>query len=182
MIDPIPPCPSWLSSAVKPYSDYVSAATLPLHAHEVLGAALFYESIRQVFSPVFSSYVFPRIYPDLNARTRLNWDVHVVSMVQSCLINTLALWVMFADEERKEMTAVERVYGYTGAGGMIQGLAAGYFLWDLIVCTRHIKVFGPGLWAHGLAALVVFSFGFVRPQVSCSRGKVAPATGRGIID
>ncbi len=59
------------------------------------------------------------------------------------------------------MNALERVYGYTGAAGTVQGLAAGYFLWDLIVCSRHIKVFGPGLWAHAVCALVVFSFGFV---------------------
>jgi len=82
-------------------------------------------------------------------------------MVQSCLINTLALWVIFADEERKEMNALERVYGYTGASGMIQGLATGYFVWDFIICSRYFKLFGLGLWAHALSALVVFSFGFV---------------------
>ena len=86
----------------------------------------------------------------------------MVSMVQSCLINTLALWVMFTDEERKGMDVLERVYGYTGGCGMIQGLAAGYFLWDFVLCTVHYKVFGFGLWAHAVSALVVFSFGFVR--------------------
>ena len=86
-----------------------------------------------------------------------------MSLVQSLLINTLALWVMFVDEERKAMSAVERVYGYTGGCGLIQGLATGYFVWDLIVSTRHLKTFGPGIWAHALAALTVFSFGFVSP-------------------
>lgn len=55
----------------------------------------------------------------------------------------------------------ERVWGYTGAGGMIQGFAAGYFLWDLGICITNIGVFGWGLLAHAIAALVVFSFGFV---------------------
>ena len=54
-----------------------------------------------------------------------------------------------------------RVYGYTGAGGMLQGFAAGYFLWDLCVCITNVSVFGPGLLAHAIAALTVFSFGFV---------------------
>ena len=81
-------------------------------------------------------------------------------MVQSCIINTLALWVMFADEERKDMNATERVYGYTGACGMIQGLAAGYFLWDVVVSTRHFKIFGWGVWAHAVSAFFVYSFGF----------------------
>ena len=55
----------------------------------------------------------------------------------------------------------ERVWGYDGAGGMIQGFAAGYFLWDLIICVRFLEVFGWGLLAHAVAALVVFSLGFV---------------------
>ena len=55
----------------------------------------------------------------------------------------------------------ERVWGYTGAGGMIQGFAAGYFLWDLIMCAGNVAVFGWGLLAHAVAALVVFSLGFV---------------------
>ena len=55
----------------------------------------------------------------------------------------------------------ERVWGYDGAGGMIQGFAAGYFLWDLMICIRWLGVFGWGLLAHAVAALVVFSLGFV---------------------
>lgn len=55
----------------------------------------------------------------------------------------------------------ERVWGYTGADGMIQGFAAGYFLWDLIMCAGNVGVFGWGLLAHAVAALVVFSLGFV---------------------
>jgi len=58
-----------------------------------------------------------------------------------------------------------RVWGYTGAGGMIQGFAAGYFLWDLCVSTLHVGIFGWGMLAHAIAALVVFSLGF-RPFVN----------------
>lgn len=87
----------------------------------------------------------------------------MVSLVQSLLINTLALWVMFTDNERYEMRndVKERVYGYTGASGLIQALACGYFVWDLVVSTRYIKIFGLGIWAHAITALCVFSFGFV---------------------
>jgi len=72
----------------------------------------------------------------------------------------LALWVMWADRERADMGWKERVYGYTGAGGMIQGFAAGYFLWDLVVSVQHVGIFGWGLLAHAVSALVVFSLGF----------------------
>lgn len=36
----------------------------------------------------------------------------------------------------------ERVWGYTGATGMIQGFAAGYFLWDVMMSTLHVDVLG----------------------------------------
>ena len=55
----------------------------------------------------------------------------------------------------------ERIWGYTGAGGMIQGFAAGYFLWDLCVSVTNVNVFGWGLLAHAISALIVFSLGFV---------------------
>lgn len=68
---------------------------------------------------------------------------------------------MFNDEERGGMGWEERVWGYTGADGMIQGFAAGYFLWDLWLCGMNVDVFGWGLLAHAVAALVVFMLGFV---------------------
>jgi TLC domain len=161
MLDPIPAPAPFLFDFVKPYADAISLPTLPYHIHEVLFALIFYQTIESLVSPVFSTYAFPSIYPKLNRRTRVNWDVHVVSMVQSCLINVLALWLMFVDKERKDMNALERVYGYTGGCGMIQGLAAGYFLWDVVVSTRYFKIFGLGIWAHAVSALFVFSLGFM---------------------
>jgi len=68
---------------------------------------------------------------------------------------------MLNDDERWNMDWQQRVWGYTGAAGMIQGLATGYFLWDLMVTIRYLKSFGPGMLAHAASALTVFSFGFV---------------------
>lgn len=61
-----------------------------------------------------------------------------------------------------------RVWGYTGAGGLIQGLACGYFVWDLYVSIRYVGVFGLGLLAHAVSALLVFSLGFVRCYMAIS--------------
>jgi hypothetical protein len=162
MIDPIPPPPGWLSKAVRPISDILGFQTLPYHVHEIIIAVVLYQTAQSIISPLLSTRIFPNIYPKLNARTKLNWDVHVVSMLQSCLINALGLLIILTDEERKEMNAFERIYGYTGGCGLIQGLATGYFIWDFVLCTRHYNTFGLGLWAHAASALVVFSFGFVR--------------------
>jgi hypothetical protein len=162
MIDPFPwPCPPWLTKVSQPIADFFSLTTLPLHAHEILLAFTMYHLINTRVSPFLSKRLFPVTYTSFNDRTRLNWDVHVVSLVQSTLINTLALWVCWTDEERSEMNWRGRVFGYTGAGGMIQAFAAGYFLWDLMVCLTHIDIFGVGLLAHAISALSVFSLGFV---------------------
>ncbi|KAM0796690.1 TLC domain-containing protein [Usnea florida] len=166
MHDPFPfPPPPLLARLTTPIANALALPTLPLHIHELLCATLVYHVICRYISPYLSSKLFPRTYPALNARTKLNWDVHVVSLAQSLIINTLALWVMWTDEERGRMEWDQRVWGYTGASGMIQGFAAGYFLWDLITCVGNVAVFGWGLLAHAVAALVVFSLGF-RPFVN----------------
>ncbi|OJD31285.1 uncharacterized protein BKCO1_5000018 [Diplodia corticola] len=166
MLDPFPfAAPAALQHAVKPFADYMSFKTLPLHIHELLFAVLLYHITNTVISPWLSTRLFPNIYPQFNKRTRINWDVHVVSLVQSTLINALALWVSYVDNERAEMDWEGRVWGYTGASGLIVAFSCGYFVWDLWISLRYVKVFGLGLLAHAVSALSVYSFGF-RPFVN----------------
>jgi hypothetical protein len=160
-----PPAPAFLSKAVEPLATKFSLTTLPEHIHEVLLSFIFYHLTLTVISPAVSRLLVPRTYNSLSPRTRINWDVHVVSFVQSTLINGLAFYVMYYDEERKNMSAYERVRGYTGGCGMIQGLATGYFVWDLFVTLQHLSMFGFGMLAHAVGALAVFSFGY-RPFVN----------------
>ncbi|AEO54401.1 hypothetical protein MYCTH_2296939 [Thermothelomyces thermophilus ATCC 42464] len=166
MRDPFPilPIPA-LSRAVEPLAERLSMPTLPIHIHEVVGAALFYTLIQVVVSPVLSARLFPKYYPVHNRTKKANWDTHVVSLVQSLLINGLALWVMFADEERKNMDFEQRIWGYTGACGLTQALAAGYFVWDLGITLLNLDIFGLGLLAHAISALTVYIFGF-RPYLN----------------
>lgn len=165
MLDPIPPAPEWLQSLVRPLSNHLSLPMLPYHIHEVLFFFILYQFIQSIVSPWLSTRLFPKIYPTFNRRNKLNWDIHIVSLVQSVLVNAVALWVMFVDEERKGMTGPgERVLGYTGACGLVQSMAVGYFVWDLIVSTLHIGDFGIGLFLHAVSALTVYMFGF-RPFV-----------------
>ncbi|KAL4866364.1 hypothetical protein BDV12DRAFT_135440 [Aspergillus spectabilis] len=165
MLDPIPPPPEWLREIIEPWALRLNAPALPDHIHEVVAAFIGYLLIHYVLSPWFSPKLFPRHYPKLNKRTKLNWDVHVVSLIQSTLINAVALWVLFVDEERKSMTSAERVFGYTGSCVLISSLAVGYFIYDLIVSTIYVKMFGIGMLFHAVSALWVFSFGY-RPFVN----------------
>jgi len=166
MLDPFPfPAPPLLSLLSQKIANYTSLYTLTLHIHEYLGAALFYHTICLYISPYVSAKLFPHSYTQLSPRTKLNWNVHVVSLVQSVVINTLALWVIWVDEERWAMDFRERIWGYTGAGGLVQALAGGYFVWDLWVSTVHIDLFGWGPLAHAISALYVFSLGYVSLEI-----------------
>ncbi|KKA30532.1 hypothetical protein TD95_003366 [Thielaviopsis punctulata] len=156
---PIPPIP-WLSSAVQPLADALNLPTLPLHIHEVLGSALLYSVIFWPISPMLSRVCFPKHYPQLSRARRLNWDAHVVSMVQSIMINGIALWVLYVDPDRKNNDWEHRIWAYTGADAMVQAMAAGYFLWDLVVTSMNLHIFGLGTLAHAISALAVYSLGF----------------------
>lgn len=59
------------------------------------------------------------------------------------------------------MDAQERVYGYTGASGLIVAFAVGYFVWDLMITLQHLRMFGVGMLFHAVSALCVYSLGFV---------------------
>lgn len=162
MQDPFPISPpAILARLSTTIVKYTHLSALPLHLHQILISAAVYQTICSVISPVISSYLFPRIYPKLAPRTRVNWDVHVVSLLQSLLVNTLGLYVLFFDDERNSWDWRDRIWGYDGALGCIAGLAAGYFFWDLCMCLVHVKTFGVGLLAHAASALAVYSFGFV---------------------
>lgn len=162
MHDPFPiRRPESLVKYVEPVAEFLSLKTLPLHFHEVFVAFMLYDVTYRFVAPAFSRLFFPRVYATFTARTKLNWDVHIVSFVQSTLICSMALWVLLTDSELNQMSTEERVYGYTGASGLIQAFAGGYFLWDLMITVRNVKIFGIGMLFHAISALSVFSLGFV---------------------
>ncbi|MCJ1473825.1 hypothetical protein MMC13_002477 [Lambiella insularis] len=160
MIDPIPPPSLTLINLTQPLASALHLTTLPLHAHEILGAFLLYLSLYLFAAPSLSTLAFPAIYPRLPAKTRIDWNIRVVSSIQSTFISLLTLWLLRADHERRHMGWEERIWGYTGAGGMAQACATGYFLWDLWVSVVHVDVLGRGSLAHACSALVIIGIGF----------------------
>lgn len=59
------------------------------------------------------------------------------------------------------MNSQERLWGYTGAIGMVQSFAAGYFVWDLWTGWSDFDVHGWGVIIHAVCALAVSSLGYV---------------------
>lgn len=161
MIDPLPRPPAFLSSLTQPIADLLSLKTLPLHTHEVLLAFTVYSLMDIFLAPTLSFRFFPKTYSSLPPRTKINWNIRVVSTIQAIFVCALALWVVVADEERKNMNLEERIWGYTGALGVTQAFAAGYFIWDVKISATNVGILGWGSLAHAVSALLITSLGFV---------------------
>lgn len=161
MIDPLPRPPALVASLAQPLANVLSLTTLPLHAHEVLLAFTAYYLMDTILAPRLSIHFFPDTYSSLPLRTKINWNIRVVSTIQAIFICAVALWVVLADEERKNMNLEERIWGYTGALGMTQAFAAGYFIWDLKISYTNLGILGWASLAHAVSALLITSLGFV---------------------
>lgn len=150
-----------LQQLVTPLCNALHLYSLPLHIHEILAAFAVYHVIFEYIAPPFSGFFLSKQYTGLSRESKLRWNMHCVSMVQSVSISALALWVMSVDKERQSMNLEERMWGYTGAAGMVQALATGYFLFDLTVMIRYLDVFGVGMLTHASSCLVTYTLGFV---------------------
>jgi TLC domain len=164
MLDPFFPPMPWLETLFRPLCDFLSLHTLPLHIHEILYTFVLYHVIFEYLAPPLSGLFLPNSYTKLSYESKLRWNMHCASMVQSVAICVLALSVITVDKERKGMNLEERMWGYTGAAGLVQALATGYFLFDLVVMVRYLKVFGLGMLAHASSCLLTYTLGFVRFQ------------------
>lgn len=126
------------------------------HWHEVVLLTAVYFGI-QALSPTVSTRLFGKTYADLNPKTKLNFDIHIVSMVQ-CLV-LIAIIVPAWSHPYIQNRAADpylSIFGYTPYSGFISGITIGYFIWDLVVCLLHKKLFGLGFLLHAFAALFVF--------------------------
>lgn len=149
----LPPAPPAFVKFVTPYCEALGLKVLPAHLHVVLGAAAFYQ-LCFLLSPALSNPF--SAYTTLGRRSKINWDIHVVSMIQSILI----CWLAFLALGDPKLLA-DRVFGYSPFAGDVAALACGYFLWDSYVSLRYVKLFGVGFALHGIASLAVFLFGAV---------------------
>ncbi|KAK6202599.1 TLC domain-containing protein [Scheffersomyces amazonensis] len=132
------------------------------HWHEAIVSFLFYTIAQQVSKPI-SAHYFGKTYTSLKYKTKVNFDIHVVSMVQ-CFISISLLLPMWNHShwQNRVNDPLNSVVGYTPYGGLVASLTLGYFLWDLMVCLVHFDIFGIGFLFHGFAAAFVFG-GSLRP-------------------
>ena len=139
--------------AIQPACDYILLPKLAQHLHVLLLSACFYHSIyiiSSIVSPYFSHY------RALDRRTKVNWDIHAVSMVQAIVILYLIYRVYVYDVDIRK----DKIFGFSNYAGDVYATACGYFLWDALISTYYISWFGFGFVFHGIASLQIFLFSY----------------------
>ncbi|KAK1079830.1 hypothetical protein LTR33_006063 [Friedmanniomyces endolithicus] len=159
MLDPIP-VPPLLRDAIQPLATRLHLLTLPLHIHEIVLSYALYNLIDTVLAPLISRRLFPNHYRAFSRRTQLQWNMHVTSLVNSTFISLAAIYVLYADVDRLSDTWEQRMWGYTGAGGMVQAFGAGFFIWDLQICAANVKTLGVPDLVHALMGFIISFLGF----------------------
>lgn len=126
------------------------------HWHEITLVFLFYILVHSVSSKI-SRRIFGKPYSDLELKRRIDFDIHVVSMIQ-CVISLSTLAPMWNHPyfQQRSVNPANAVLGYTEYGGFVSACAIGYFLWDVYVCVRYFEIFGFGFLMHGMASLYLF--------------------------
>lgn len=127
------------------------------HWHEIVISTVFYFVI-QAMSPAVCTTLFGKAYTALDKKTKVNFDIHAVSMVQ-CVISVLLLLCGLRNAPYANRLAdpESSILGYTPYLGFVAAMTIGYFIWDLFVCAWYFKLFGLSFLFHGFAALYVFS-------------------------
>ncbi|CAH6719953.1 topoisomerase I damage affected protein 4 [[Candida] jaroonii] len=154
----IPFLPVFENDPFLKYSPWEDSSNYMLrHSHEMAFMFVFYMVIHAL-APGASKKLFGKNYSDLNLKGRINFDIHMVSMVQ-CVISITSLAPMWNHSyyQNRVEDAESSIFGYTSYGGLVASLAVGYFLWDVFVCIKYFESFGVGFLFHGVSAFYVFS-------------------------
>jgi hypothetical protein len=134
---------------------------LPTYLPGFLATFSAYQLLYVVIGPWLSTSFFPKVYPHLRGKKKLEWDENVVSLIQAVVLTTVAAQVVWFDEERHRMTWQERVWGYTEPAAVVLTIANGYFYWHTMMMLRYRSVFGWAMVAHGVAVSFLMTNGYV---------------------
>ncbi|CAK9438627.1 uncharacterized protein LODBEIA_P28510 [Lodderomyces beijingensis] len=144
----------------RPFPETPSSL-LQAHWHEIVGSFVFYVAIQYLSKP-FSTLLFGKRYTSLSRGVKINFDVHVTSMIQ-CAVSFALLFVHLNNPhwQNRRNDPVGSLLGSTPFGAMTCAVTLGYFIWDFYVCLVHFDLFGPGFLFHAIAAMSAFACGFL---------------------
>ena len=149
---------------VLSFSEPLGLRRLPEYFSQTLASLLVFHLIYVQIAPLLLTYLFPKHYLALSPSGRSDWDLRIVSLVQSTVITCFSLYLIISQHEaRSERGWVDRIYGYNDLEGNLLSISVGYFAWHLAHSIVHRKRHGWVMVGHG-----VIAFGcFLAAYVSC---------------
>lgn len=117
-----------------------------------------------ILSSILSPIFFPKILKKTNKKARsrfIRWNVEVVSLLHSIMICALAIPIyilmkIYPEHEWFKEIVADPLYGYSEKAMFVVAIAAGYFIWDFLVCVIYYRIFRfQGLF-HALFSMVSF--------------------------
>ncbi|KAF7868431.1 hypothetical protein EAF04_004963 [Stromatinia cepivora] len=144
-----------LSAFFNPVGDILGLPHLANHIHLLLSFLFLYHVLYNHISPLISHFLFPKIYPRLSHRDKVDWDGHIVSLVQSCINSYISVYILLFDSQRNTMGWQDRVWGYSEGCNVALGVANGYFVWHAVMMCKYKDLYGWSMVAHGFACLAI---------------------------
>ncbi|PKI83193.1 hypothetical protein MVES_002932 [Malassezia vespertilionis] len=140
-----------LENFVEPYAEMLQLPHLPAHISTILRSFLFWCSL-QLLSAGISPKLFPNAFAKMRARTKVQWDIHFVSLVHSSFIAPIGLYNFFYPDKN-----LDPFFGYTYQIGQMYAIAMGYFIWDIMISVRYE---GLPFILHGLLSFIALALAF----------------------
>ncbi|KAI8054304.1 TLC domain-containing protein [Syncephalis plumigaleata] len=137
---------AYLTDILKPYFYAIGLPKLTDHWHILMASFIGWHLVAYA-STRLSPILAPKSYPQLPLIKRINWDIHVVSMVHCVSVLYLAF-------------QADKLFGYDTYAGNVYAYTCGYFLWDGLTSLRYVRHFGVSFLLHGVVCFSVYIFSF----------------------
>ncbi|KAJ1927538.1 hypothetical protein IWQ60_002842 [Tieghemiomyces parasiticus] len=132
---------------IRNFTSAIGAPKLADHWAVFLSSTVFWFLLYEA-----SKVVFPRIFRQSFARFNkvqcINWHSRVVSLVHAVMVTAMCIpWLGHPDLTGDPIT----VYSHDAA--RLWAIIGGYFVWDVYINARYIKIWGPPFLMHGCVGL-----------------------------
>ncbi|CCD24345.1 Tda4p NDAI_0D00310 [Naumovozyma dairenensis CBS 421] len=122
------------------------------HAHEIVYSFLFYLTCSALIAPMINKFIFGKHYTSIKDKNiKIDFNVHTVSMIQAIISMIIIYPTLFLPNDNT-LNITTYHHHYTS---MVASLTLGYFIWDLLVCLKHFKLYGFQFLGHAVGALYV---------------------------
>lgn len=129
----------------KYYAEYLST-TLP----RIAASALFFTIVYVVGESL--SKRLSSTYAHLPRNSQIDWSTRVASMVHACIVLPLSIYGLYFEGELPKDVIFKTSY----VSSLVTAISGGYFVWDLLICIKHLSIIGYGFLLHAVYCGVVF--------------------------